>query len=74
MKKKIDILIEMAAQGNWHGAIKLAGSFPRLGDDRKAIMQAKEAVLRPEFQRQLGRDPEQLIETGIQVMRAKWSL
>lgn len=74
MKTKIDRLREMTAQGDWDEAIKLAASFPRLGDQRKAITQAREAISRPEFQRQLGRDPAQLIEAGIQSMRAKWSL
>ena len=64
----------MAAQGDWHEAIKLAGSFARLGEHRKPITQAKEAICRPEFQRQLGRDPDQLIASGIEAMRIKWSL
>lgn len=74
MKKKIDVLRELADQGNWPEAIRLAGSFSRLGDQRKAITRAKEAVCRPEFQRQLGRDPDQLIADGIEAMRSKWAL
>jgi len=74
MKKKIDLLRDMAAQDNWHDAIGLAGTFPRLGDERKAITRAKEAVCRPDFQRQLGRDPERLIAEGIAAMRKKWQI
>lgn len=74
MEKKIDVIRGLAAQGDWLAAIKLAGTFPKLGDERKAIMQAKEAVCRPEFQRQLGRDPDRLIADGIDAMRSKWAL
>lgn len=72
--KKIDVIRELAIHGEWSEAIKVAGSFPRLGDERKAITRAKEAVCRPEFQRQLGRDPDKLIADGIDAMRSKWAL
>ncbi len=74
MKKKIDVLRELAAAGKWEDAIKLAGTFPRLGEEEKAIKQAREAFLRPAFQIQLGRDPKMLITTGVTVLRAKYHL
>lgn len=74
MKTKIDTIRDLASRGDWHGAIKIAGSFPRLGRERKAITRAKEAVCRPDFQRQLGHDPEKLISEGIDAMRRKWAL
>lgn len=74
MRKKIDMLREYAENGDWHSAIRLAASFPRLGDQKKDIMQAKEALSRPAFQKQLGRDPSRLIDKGVLAMKEKWSL
>jgi hypothetical protein len=50
--------------GDWREATRLAAKFPRLGGQAKAIMQAHEAYTRPDFQRQLGRCPTQLIAAG----------
>lgn len=74
MGTKIAAIRDMAEQGDWHEAIRLAGTFPRLGEHRVSICRAKEAVCRPDFQRQLGRDPDQLIVDGIAAMRDKWDL
>lgn len=74
MKKKIDILREFAAQDMWDEVIKLAASFQQLGSEKKAILQAREAVLRPQFQLQLGRIPDVLIREGIQAIKAKYQL
>jgi hypothetical protein len=49
---------------DWPLAINLAAKFPRLGDESKDIMRAHEGLTRPDFQRQLGRDPNMLIEAG----------
>ena len=52
-------------RGEWREATLMAASFARIpafGRDR--ILSAREAYQRPEFQRQLGRSIEQLIEDG----------
>ncbi|MBP1129372.1 hypothetical protein JOE25_000915 [Serratia sp. PL17] len=74
MKKKIDVLRELASNNDWEAAIKLAGGFPRLGDEARVITRAKEAVLRPEFQIQMGREPALLIAAGIDALKAKYRL
>lgn len=74
MKKKIDALRELASHNDWEGAIKLVGSFPRLGNETRAIMCAKEALLRPEFQIQMGRDPARLIAAGVDALKAKYRI
>lgn len=62
--RKLDaVLVAMNAE-DWLEAIRLAAKFPRLGMQEKTIMRAHEAITRPAFQRQLGRDPEQLIDAG----------
>lgn len=74
MKKKIDVLRELASNNDWEAAIKLAESFPRLGDEARVITRAKEAVLRPAFQIQMGREPALLIAAGIDALKAKYRL
>jgi len=63
-----------AAQGDWHAALRIAAKFPRLGEEKRAIAQAWEAMVRPDFQRQLGRDPESLIQAGIEALRSKYRI
>lgn len=69
---KIQQLRDMADAEDWRGAISLAASFPRKGKAAKAIMQAHEAIKRPGFQRQLGRDPDELIARGVASLKSQW--
>lgn len=66
-----DIVTLRALIGNekWREALLLASSFPRLPvKARAAILSAREAYLRPDFQRQLGRDPAVLIGAGVSAL------
>lgn len=62
--RKLDAVLAAMAGEDWPEAIRLAAKFPRLGAEARDIMRAHEALARPDFQRQLGRDPAQLIEAG----------
>ena len=62
--RKLDFVLDAMRAGNWEKAICLAAKFPNLGCEKRTIMQANEAIQRPDFQRQLGRCPEQLIALG----------
>lgn len=50
--------------GNWRLAILSAAALPAdaFGDRAAVIHRGREAILRPDFQRQLKRDPDQMIE------------
>jgi len=61
---KIAAVRTAMARADWPDAIRLAAKFPRLGEQAGAIRAANEAVQRPAFQRQIGRDPAVLIEAG----------
>ncbi|HAT1513796.1 TPA: hypothetical protein I8W54_002115 [Morganella morganii] len=74
MQKKIDLLRGYAKDNDWDSAIKLAGSFPNLGEHKKIITKAKEALLRPEFQMQLGKDPSILISEGVLAIKTRYKL
>ena len=63
-QRKIDTLRGHMAGGRWPEAIKLAATFGALGAEKAAILKGREALLRPAFQRQLGRAPELLIDAA----------
>ncbi len=72
MTKKIDQLRALMAAGEWRAAISMASKFPRNGEHAQAIARAQEAYMRPEFQRQIGRDPDALIEAGRKALEARY--
>ena len=72
--KKIDLVRAAMAANDWRGAVAIAAKFPRLGDEKDAIMAAQEAYTRPDFQRQLGRDVEALKAAGIAALRGKYGV
>lgn len=58
--------------GRWREALRLAVKLS-LGDDKVTVERAWEAMSRPDFTRQLGRDPEALIEAGKAVLLRRFS-
>lgn len=70
--RKLDAVKAAMAREDWPEAIRLAAKFPRLGAQATAIMRAHEALARPAFQRQLGREPSELIEAGIAALRERY--
>jgi hypothetical protein len=71
--KKIDVLRAHMAAGEWREAVALASTFGRLGGEKRAIMGAREAFARPEFQRQLGKNPDELIAAGVAALKLRYS-
>ncbi len=74
METKLSKLKAAAAAGDWPGAIRIAARFPQLGEERGAILGAHQAIIRPEFCRQIGKDPEAEIEAGIAALHARYRL
>ena len=62
--RKLDAVVNAMRAGHWSVAIQLAAKFPRLGAEAAVITRAREAILRPDFMRQIGKDPAALIEAG----------
>ena len=60
----------MAAR--WGDALLKAAKFADLGDEKTHILKAREALLRPAFQRQIGRDPDALIAAGVAALRRRY--
>ena len=59
-------------QGKFREAIRRAAKFQDLGEHRDRILSAREAYERPEFQRQIGKDPDALILDGIEALRERY--
>ena len=70
----LDELKKYAAQNDWRAAMRIAAKFPRLGAEKAAITRAWEAMNRPDFYRQIGRNPDDLIDAGIAALRQKYGI
>lgn len=62
----------LVAAEDWRGALRLARTISRLGADKAVLERAWEAFVRPDFCRQLKRDPEALKRAGIEVLKRRW--
>lgn len=62
----------LLAAGRVREAILRAAKFQDLGDHRDRILSAREAYLRPEFQRAVKKDPDLLIRDGLAALRERW--
>jgi hypothetical protein len=71
---KLSKLTAAAKSGDWETAICIASKFGELGAEKTAIMQAREAYTRPDFQKQIGKDPEQLKAAGIAALRGRYNV
>jgi hypothetical protein len=65
---KIDAVRAAMRAGHWREAILAAAKFQELGAEKPAILKAREALLRPHFQQQLGRCPQALIAEGKEAL------
>ncbi len=71
-ERKIDKLAAHMRSGNWQAALSLAAKFPRLGAHADVIRRAHEATHRPAFYRQIGMDPEQLVQAGVAALKERY--
>lgn len=72
VKTKLSKLLELMKSESWEEALKFAGKFPSLGEEKRAITRAREAVLRPDFFRSLGRDVDGIISEGREALIRKY--
>lgn len=71
---KLDNIRSLWAAGDLKAALLIAAKFQDLGDQRGAILSAREAFLRPDFQRELGRDTDALIRAGLAALQERYEL
>jgi hypothetical protein len=74
MESKLNKLKRFMSTAHYHEALRLAASWPRLGDHKDAIERGRTAMVHPEFYRQIGQDPETLIAAGIDAIRERYGI
>lgn len=72
METKLSKLLAYMEAEDWRAALKLAASFGRLGEHEVRIRKGWEACARPDFQRQIGRDPEAIVADGIEALKERY--
>lgn len=73
MERKIDLLRAAIAARDVRGALRIAARFHVLGDAREVVTRGWEALARPDFYRQIGRDPDALVAAGWAAVVARYS-
>lgn len=59
------------ANNDWDTAIKLGARVTLFGKYAEAIQRGKDAITKPEFYRQLGRDPDKLRQEAIAALKER---
>ena len=70
---KLKQLTDAMDCGDWRKAFSIASHFTRLGSHEDAIRRGHEAMQRPEFYREIKRDPDELITIGIVALKERYS-
>lgn len=72
---KLSTLKLFMAVGDHRAALKLAASWGRgLGDEQEVITRGWEAMARPQFYRDIGKDPDALVAAGLAAIRSKYDI
>lgn len=71
-ERKIDRLRALMVAEDWPAALSLAAKFPRLGEHEERITRGDAACKRPDFYRQIKRDPAALVADGIAALRERY--
>jgi len=65
-------ILAALANNDAREALRLAASFPHLGEQKEAITRGWAALQRPDFYREIGKDPEALVALGVAAVRARY--
>ena len=74
MDTKLSLLRAAWARGDRRGALRIAVRFPRLDDAKVPIERAWQALQRPDFVREIGRDPDADTAAGYAALAARYGL
>ena len=69
---KLSILQAHMAAGEWRQALALAAKFHDLGDHKKQITRAHDALQNPELYKQMGKNPMALMQEGIAALKERY--
>jgi len=74
MRSKTDMIREAWANDDRIGALRVAAKFFDRSEATKVMQRGYQAHLRPDFFRQLGRDPEALTAAALDALARKFNL
>ena len=61
------------AAEDWHTALRLAKELSTIGEDESVVSRAWEALVRPDFLRQVRKDPDAALAEGVAALRRRFS-
>jgi hypothetical protein len=70
---KVERVRAAVAAEDWRTALRLAKELSGLGEDDVLLSRAWEGLVRPDFLRQVNKDPEKAYEDGIAVLRRRFA-
>lgn len=73
MIKKTDLVKQYIKKGDWKSALKIASRFRILSkQDKKDLVRAHESIHNPQLYQQMGFNPSELQDRGINVLNRLW--
>jgi hypothetical protein len=72
MQSKTERIKTTLARGDWLSALRMASRFHDRSNDTLTFKRGFDAYRHPDFYRQLGKDPDQLIGAAIARLRARF--
>ena len=74
MDTKLSKVKSALASGDEIAALRIVAKFPRLGVQKDAITRAWAAYQNPEFYREIGKNPAELVAFGVAAVREKYGI
>lgn len=74
MKTALQKMKDLWLSGDKRAALKLAASWPKLGEQRDRIRKGWAACSNPDFYRELGCDPDALFADACQALAERYGL
>lgn len=71
---KLSQIRDALARGDEIAAVRIAARFPRLGDEKDVIERGWQAHTRPDFVREIGRDPAADFTAAVAAIKSKYNL
>lgn len=69
---KVERLRVAVAAEDWPEALRLALKLTSLGEDEEVLSRAREALQRPDFLRQVKKDPDAALKAAVAVLKRRW--
>lgn len=69
----LELVRAAVAAEDWHRALRLAKELSGLGEDEAVLRRAWEALVRPEFLREVKKDPEVALAEGVATLRRRYT-